>query len=251
MFNSIISDLHVLIGSIGMISGLAALVFAKGKKHHKLAGNIFFITMLVSASFGLYTAYLKTDIPFSTALFTCFIGFFTLYLVFTSWVTVKRSPGQKGKAETIALIYILAVAIYALTVGVDAALADGGVEKNGAPAMDVGIFYFFAAFAILLALGDLHLILRGGIGGAKRIARHLWRMTMAFIMSVAIVFLGNSHVFPEFVQDARLFSLPLLAIPVLSLIVVMFWSLLKVLVLKKHKKSAPLNPKTDIQMSEV
>ncbi len=251
MFNSIISDLHVLIGTIGIVSGVAALVFSKGKKQHKLAGNIFFITMLVSASFGLHTAYLKTDIPFSTALFTCFIGFFTLYLVSTSWITVKRRPGKKGKAEVIALVYILAVAIYALTFGVDAAKADAGISKNGAPAMDVGVFYFFAVFAILLALGDLLLIKAGGIRGTKRIARHLWRMTMAFIMSVAIVFLGNSHVFPKAIQEFSVFFVPVLAIPVLCLIVVLLWSLLKIFVLNKAKKRAPLSAKVDIEMSEV
>lgn len=245
MIVSIISELHVLIGTLGLLCGLAAIIASKGKKLHRAAGNIFFGTMLITALFGLHTSYYKTDIPHSTVLFTVFIGLFTIYLVATSWITAKRPPGKRGAPEIGALIYILATAILAITYGADVAQAEIGMRKGGAPAMPVGIFYFFAGFAAFLALGDIHLIGHGGISGSKRIARHLWRMTMAFTMTTAILFLGNPQVFPEALQQAQLLSIPLLVIPVIILLALMFCWLIKVLFSKGKSKAKEIEGRAE------
>jgi urea transporter len=61
-------------------------------------------------------------------------------------------------------------------------------------------------------------------------------MTMAFIMSVAILFLGNPHVFPTTLQKAQILSIPVLAIPVITLLFVLLYWLFKILLPKRKKK---------------
>ena len=236
MIISAISNLHIILGTVGLVAGAAALFSAKGANLHRKAGNVFFISMLIVSAIGTYIAYIKTDIPFSTALFTCLLGIFTFYLVATSWITVKRPAGKRGFAEIAALLYILATVVFSLTVGVDAAMNDTE-RKNGAPPMSVEVFYFFAGSAIFLALGDIVLIMRGGISGAQRIARHLWRMCMAFFISAFILFMGNPQVFPLILQKAALFSVPVLSMPVLIILISMFYWLIKLMFTKSRKAS--------------
>lgn len=236
MIISAISNLHIILGTVGLVTGAVALFSAKGAKLHRKAGNVFFLSMLIVSAIGSYVAYIKTDIPFSTALFTCLLGIFTFYLVATSWITVKRRPSKRGWAEIVALLYILATAVFSLTVGVDAAMSNTE-SKNGAPPMPVEIFYFFAGSAIFLALGDIILIIRGGISGSQRIARHLWRMCMAFFISAFILFMGNPQVFPLMLQKAAVLSVPVLSIPVLIILIVMVYWLIKLIFTKSRKTS--------------
>ena len=241
MTTSAISNLHILLGTVGLLAGAGALFSAKGATLHRKAGNVFFVSMLIVSAIGSYIAYIKSDIPFSTALFTCFLGIFTFYLVATSWVTVKRSAGKYGYAEIAALLFILATAAFSLTVGVDAAMSDT-VSKNGAPPMPVAVFYFFAGFAVFMAVGDIWLIAKGGISGAPRIARHLWRMCVALFISVGILFMGNPQVFPMVLQKAAVLSVPVLAMPVLIVLVLMVYWLIKLMFTKGNKKSKQREP---------
>src|SRR5262249_33904546 len=43
---------------------------------------------------------------------------------------------------------------------------------------------------------DLHLVLRGGLLGRQRIARHLWRMTFPWLIAANTLFQGQARLFP-------------------------------------------------------
>jgi uncharacterized membrane protein len=78
----------------------------------------------------------------------------------------------------------------------------------------------FAVVAMLAAVGDIRMLARGGITGARRIARHLWRMSTALFIAVASFFLGQAQVFPDVLRQ----SAGLRAIPVLLVIAsLIFW----------------------------
>ena len=64
----------------------------------------------------------------------------------------------------------------------------------------------------LAAVGDLRLILNRGVTGATRVARHLWRMTVAFFIAANSLFLGQQQVFPKAVRDSGLLNAPALLI---------------------------------------
>ena len=64
MIISAISNLHIILGTVGLVAGAMALFSAKGAKLHRKVGNVFFVSMLIVSAIGAYVAYIKTDIPF-------------------------------------------------------------------------------------------------------------------------------------------------------------------------------------------
>ncbi|MDP9179520.1 MAG: hypothetical protein M3O61_17745, partial [Gemmatimonadota bacterium] len=71
--------------------------------------------------------------------------------------------------------------------------------------------------------GDLRMLRSGPLRGARRIARHLWRMCFALFIAALSFFIGQSKVIPEPIR-----ILPLLALPVLAVLVTMFYWLWRV-----------------------
>ena len=82
-----------------------------------------------------------------------------------------------------------------------------------------GFHYFYGGLTAVFAAGDLRLILRGGISGARRIARHLWRMCYAVFVAAGSLFLGQMQVFPEFIQETNV----LFVLPFAPLVLMIFW----------------------------
>jgi hypothetical protein len=88
-------------------------------------------------------------------------------------------------------------------------------------------FLLFGAINTLGAVGDLRLLRAGGVGGAKRINRHLWRMSMALWIAVMSFFIGQADEFPP-----QLRIMPLLATPVVAVLVTMLYWVWRVRVRK-------------------
>ena len=70
------------------------------------------------------------------------------------------------------------------------------VVRSGASSQDgvpVGMTFFMGSVCLLAAAGDVRMLLGGGIRGAKRIARHLWRMCFGLFIAAGSFFLGPSN----------------------------------------------------------
>jgi len=52
---------------------------------------------------------------------------------------------------------------------------------------------FMGSVCLLAAAGDVRMLVRGGVAGAKRIARHLWRMCFGLFIASGSFFLGPSN----------------------------------------------------------
>ena len=145
----------------------------------------------------------------------------------TSVAVAQPSPdaieAARGQSNLIILrtgIFDLVALLVALTVGT-ACITYGfktahGQTHDGVPAgMD-----FFLGFVILLAAGgDIRMLVRGGISGAQRIARHLWRMCFGLFVASGSFFLGRQRIFPEFVRKSNV----LIFLTILPLILLIFW----------------------------
>ena len=71
------------------------------------------------------------------------------------------------------------------------------------------------------ALADFKLVLRNGISGAQRIARHVWRMCFGLFVATGSLFLGQMQVFPAWLRETPvLYVLALAPLPFL-----IFWML--------------------------
>ena len=163
--------LHIGAGNVGLLSGAAALVFRKGSPLHRLAGKTFVVSMLIMSTIGASVApFLPTPERASVL-----AGVLTFYLVLTSWADVKRKPGQFGPFDFGSLVVSLAItAAGAYFIWLASQSPTG--DLDGQPA---GAFFLVVFIASVAVVGDLSLILRPGVRGATRLARHLWRMSMA------------------------------------------------------------------------
>ena len=203
---------HILGGSIGILFGYAAVLVAKGEHFHRLFGKIFVAGMTMLAVAAIYLASLLTALkPMEQA--NIGMGFLVLYLISTSWMAVRRPPGTTGAFEKVALAAAVAVSSTFVFWGVRAE-APGGYDGY-APA-----FYFAAGgVAALFAAFDLRSIVRGGVEGSARIARHLVRMCTAWFIACASFFLGQQKVMPAWMHGSKV----LLALALLPLGFMLFW----------------------------
>ena len=215
---------HIVAGSVAALSGTAALYFGKGTGLHRAAGTVFFLSMLTMSISAAYLAVLIQDV-------TVFGAIFTIYLVVTAWVAARRKDGPTGSLEVIALLFALGVAATEFVFGVQASTSVTDRYWNYPPGP-----YFVLAGIVMLAVGmDLKVIMRGGISGAARIARHLWRMCFAlFIAAVSFVGQGLKSVLPLTTPGA----LYVLLIALVPLILMIFW-FLRVRLTNWYRKSAP------------
>jgi len=200
---------HITMGTVGLLSGAAAMAFAKGSRLHRAAGNVFFVSLLAMAASATYLAIMK---PFLVAGIE---GMLAFYWVATGWLTVMRAEGKSGVFEYAALFLALTIVTAGVTLGLEV-MENPKVMKDGIPAP---FYFFFAGLAALSAAFDVKVILRGGIAGAPRIARHLWRMSAALTISAGNLFIGNPQVFPMVLREAKVLPVPVL----LAFALLIFW----------------------------
>jgi hypothetical protein len=81
------------------------------------------------------------------------------------------------------------------------------------------VHFFLAFVATIASAGDIRMIRRGGISGAPRIARHLWRMCFAFFEATSAFFIGKQKVFLMALQGSPV----LVLLGVAPLILMGFW----------------------------
>lgn len=203
--------IHVLAGSIALLSGGAALVLRKGGRYHALVGTLFFGSMLVMTLTGALAAAFKPERG------TTVIGLFTAYLVATSWATARRRDGKVGRFELYGFAVGAGCALAMIALSMIAfASANGRVDS-----LPGAVHIPFALVGTLAAALDLKMLRRGRLDPAQRIGRHLWRMCTALLIAAFSFFLGQQRVMPEAIQGSPLLFVPPLAV----LAALIFWSL--------------------------
>ena len=174
---------HICAGSLGLLSGAAAICFRKGSRGHVLAGKVFVLSMLTMAAGAVYLAIVRHQ-PNNVG-----GGILTFYLVGTAWLTARRQDGETSRLDWLALLIPLTLGILTWISGVEKMRAPGP-PPDGVPA---GMHFFMGSVALLAATGDVRMLAGGGIFGAKRIARHLWRMCFGLFIAAGSFFLGPSN----------------------------------------------------------
>jgi uncharacterized membrane protein len=200
--NMIVSELmftHIAAGTVAVAAGAVAVLAPKGEAWHRAAGTLFVLTMFVSAAAGAVAAFEKP------LLIAALAGAFTCYLVVTAWLTVSRTT-MGTAANLAALAVALGICVISVLIGLDVqqAIAAGAKDAFGAEP-----YFFFAGLALIGAAGDAAVAFRGGVAGAQRIARHLWRMMLALYIAVGSAFAGpGAAAFPKELQGSLLLAAP-------------------------------------------
>ncbi|HZV88601.1 MAG TPA: hypothetical protein VFF95_13710 [Candidatus Binatus sp.] len=213
---------HICAGSLGLLSGTAAMCFRKGSRRHVLAGRIFVASMLTMGVFAVYLAIVRHQ-PSNIG-----GGILTVYLIGTAWLTARRRDGETSRLDWIVFLIPLALGILTWMNGISV-VRNGESSQDGVP---VGMTFFMGSVMLLAAAGDVRMLVRGGVFGAHRIARHLWRMCFGLFIAAGSFFMGPSNRplrllstvgLGKYLSPA-LFSTSLyLILTILPLILLIFW----------------------------
>src|SRR5271156_1363346 len=174
---------HISAGILGLLSGTAAMFFRKGSPRYARAGKVFVVAMLTMASVAVYLAIVRHQ-PSNVG-----GGILTFYLIRTAWLTARRKDGETARLDWVGLLITLALGILTWMNGL--AIVRSGVDSpDGVP---VGMTFFMGSVMLLAAAGDVRMLVGGGVVGAKRIARHLWRMCFGLFIAAGSFFMGPSN----------------------------------------------------------
>jgi hypothetical protein len=214
----LVTILHVVAGTVALFTGIIATSSHKGARVHRAAGTLFCVSMLVMA---VLADYLAVAVPEQIPNF--FIGTFTIYLVATAWMTVRRKGRSVGVTEKTALSIVLCLCVPFAILSFQVAT---GLEPSFKSAVSIEgpvriALYSFTFLVTMAAIGDVKLVLAGGITGARRIGRHLWRMCLGLSLAAGSAFTNG---FPRLLPNTVHVPLILLFVPQLSSLGVMiFW----------------------------
>ena len=220
---SLLLSAHITGGIVSLLSGTAAMMFRKGSRYHILAGKVFVISMLTMATGAMYLAFVKHQ-PNNIG-----GGIVTFYLITTAWLTAKRGDGQTSRLDWVALLIPLGLGILTWINGLKV-VRSGASSQDGVP---VAMSFFMGSVMLLAAAGDIRMLLRGGVPGAKRIVRHLWRMCFGLFIAAGSFFLGGANRPLRLLSAVGLgghlspaiFGTPLyLVLSILPLILLVFWA---------------------------
>jgi len=198
---------HILAGCIVLFCGLVALISAKGKKLHKYAGSGFAAAMVLVSLTSCYLEVQLGDFPI--------VGLLSGYFVVTSWITITRREKRVGYFDIVALLLITSISILFYKWGWD--IAFNGKPLEGT--MPLPMYFVLASIAAFAAAMDLKVIIQGGIMGAQRIARHLWRICIAYVMAM-MSFLAQD-IFPDAIASSGALWLPVL----LLVLLIFYWGI--------------------------
>jgi hypothetical protein len=213
---------HICAGTLGLLSGTAAMTFRKGSPGHVLAGRVFVAAMLTMGVFAVYLAITRHQ-PNNIG-----GGILTVYLIGTAWLTARRRDGETSRFDWVVFLIPLALGILTWMNGINV-VRSGASSQDGVP---VGMTFFMGSVMLLAAAGDVRMLVRGGVFGAKRVARHLWRMCFGLFIAAGSFFLGPSnrplrllsavglgqHLAPAFFSTSLY-----LILTILPLILLIFW----------------------------
>jgi len=207
---------HIVGAAVGLVSGAVALAAAKGRRLHRASGRVFVYAMVAMCGTAIVMAAVRGQAVNIMA------GSMTAYLAITALTTV-RPPSAGSRRRDVALM-LVALVLGAATVAAGfGAIASASGKMFGYPPFP---FFMFGVLGLSGAAGDLRTIRSGGLRGAPRLSRHLWRMCMALFITTASFFSVRARVaaiLPEaFVHPA------LRALPVLLVLVAMFYWLWRV-----------------------
>lgn len=200
--------IHIAAGLAGLLFGFIALFARKGLRLHVAAGRVFVVAMVVlTVSAMLIAAFIRPHPG------NILMGFITLYMVATAWLTARPTPLRRADVALAALGF--GAGAYGILISL-AGFQTPGRSIDGIPA---AMTLVFSAIVLLAASGDLRLLVVGRAEGPGRILRHLWRMGFALWIATVSFFVGQADQFPAEVRQTGILVLPVLVVTVTLL----FW----------------------------
>ena len=201
----ILLPIHILAGTIALLSAIMAVLSEKGKKLHLLSGRTYFWCMV---------AIFLTAIPMSiitSNIFLFLIAFFSFYLAFAG---IRFARNRKGIAATsdwiaVGLMILSGVGMWTL-----AAILFMNNNSMYIPLL------VFGGFAIVLGYGDFKSHKNKTAIGKERIGKHLQNMIGGTIAVITAVLVVNVKIEPVWIWWV---------LPTVLIVPVIIWYRIKVM----------------------
>ena len=180
----ILLSIHILAGSVALLSAAMALSTEKGKKFHVLIGKAYFWSMVIIFLTALPMSIITGNV------FLFLIAIFSFYLAFSGVRFAKNRTGVPTRLDLIAVNFMflsgVGMWILAIIFFID----------NDSRFITLTVFGFLALF---LGYGDFQTFKDQTAIGKERIAKHLTNMMGATIAVVTAVLVVNPPTNPEWV----------------------------------------------------
>jgi len=210
IFYQILLFLHIIAGSLSLLTGTLNMTLPKGGKIHQKIGRIFVTGMMLTGGSALFMAQIKPN-PF---LFI--IGVFTIYLVGTADRYIKLN---KNKPLLIDWVYTLGMFVFGSIF-----IIWGVISLTKSEGMSAVLLIFGS-----IGLYSVHQDFKNYKGEAKhrnyRLLTHIGRMVGGFTATVTAVLVVNASYIPITIPDVVYWLTPTLIFTPLSI----YW-------IKKRKK---------------
>ena len=165
---------HVTAGTVGLIAGSIAIAAHKGGTWHRRSGQLFVIAMVAMGLSAVGIALYEHKQSVAG-------GALAAYLVFTGWTTVRQIPATvRARGLDIALMLL---AFLFATAGFARGFEALGTPRHQIDGVPAGMQFFMSTIILLAAIGDLRMIRGGALRGARRLARHLWRLCFGLFIA--------------------------------------------------------------------
>lgn len=193
---------HIVAGGLGLVTGYIALFTGKGAPLHRRSGRLFVYAMLTMAIFAFVLAAgrgvaPRINIP-AAVLTAC--------MVVTGLTTVRPRTDASRRFDVVMMLITLAVGLACLGIGLQLLSVPGGRRGAVAPLL------MFGVVGLLAVAGDVRMLRAGGVTGAVRLARHLWRMCFSLLVAAMSFFLGQAKLMPEAIRKPGLLAMPVLLV---------------------------------------
>lgn len=194
--------LHILTGTVALVTGALSFTVMKGGNLHRKFGLTFVLSMIVMATSGALLAFIAKETLNMVA------GLVTFYLVTTAFLTVHPPKQHARIVHSVLMIVGFVIGIYAIYTGLTS-LQDGKASIDGQP---VQVIIVFGSIALLAATLDIRLITKARLSRKSQLIRHVWRIGFTLFIATASFFLGQSQVIPEVIRHGVTLIAPVLLV---------------------------------------
>lgn len=187
-FIQVLIVIHVILGSIGVISGPVSAIAKKGGKLHRLSGKVFAWSMIISAILALFIS----SMPGHKSLFLFCIGIFGLYLVASGYRVLKIKKLGRGQRPAL-LDWTLSVSMGVF--GAVMFIYGGWILLRGGTFGVVLLLFGF--FGLMLFKGDLKMYLKRPEDPRFWLFQHINKMNGGLITAFTALLVNNNQFMPQ------------------------------------------------------
>ena len=188
--------LHIVGGSVGLLTGMLNIMRKKGDKNHRLIGKIFFVSMLIVGASSLVLSYVHPNY------FLFMVGVFTLYMVGSGQRYLKHKQQDKLDSKVIEwtmTILMLLAGLFFVGIGILT------IIKSNLFGL---IFITFGSLGLLFVRQDFKNYNDKTTIKNYWLVDHLQRMTGGFIAALTAFLVVNAKYFPEQIPSFVYWLLP-------------------------------------------